>query len=86
MESLFTARMKEHEESETNYKMVSNLNVKKLPLALDEGRSSIQDEDTLASNTGRRSVPLRSHDARLPGMSVPASQTETLWYNESNKS
>jgi hypothetical protein len=83
MESLFKAAMKEQEGSEANSKMVSNLNVKKLPLALDESRSSIQDEDTLTGTTGRRSVPLRSHDARLPGMSVPASKTETLWYNDS---
>jgi hypothetical protein len=82
MESLFTARVKEYEESETNYKMVSNLNVKKLPLAMDEGRSSIQDEDTMITNTGRRSMPLRSHDPRELGKSTPASQTETLWYND----
>ena len=88
MESLFTAALKEQEGSETNCKMISNLHVKKLPLALDESRSSMQDGDTLTSTTvnlktGRRSMPLRSHDARLPGMSVPANQTETLWYNDS---
>ena len=82
MDSLFTARMKEYEESEAHSKMVSNLNVKKLQVAKVERSSSLQEQETLASTRGRGSVPLRSHDAKLPEMSATQSQIETLWYND----
>jgi hypothetical protein len=81
MDSLFTARMKEYEESEAHTKMVSNLNLKKLQAAKVEGSSSLQEQETLASTRGRSSVPLRSQGSKL-AMSATQSQIETLWYND----